>query len=122
MIKKTTVTSVLIEFLTQYPKHFLFLFLLLLLEGLIAAGTILSMVPLADYLLDPTLLEPNKVTSLTILLFNNFSISTDFWSFGLLFAILNLINGIFKVAIRYLILKIKYVILFDLFNNQKRLD
>ena len=117
MNKKTTVTSILIEFLTRYPKHFLFLFLLLLLEGLIAAGTILSMVPLADYLLDTSLLEPNKVTTATIFLFTKFGIGVDFWSFGLLFASLNLINGIFKVAIRYSILKIKYVILFDLFNN-----
>ena len=117
MNKKTTVTSILIEFLTLYPKHFLLLFLLLLLEGLVAAGTILSMVPLADYLLDQSLSEPNKVTVVTIFLFNKLGIGVDFWSFGLLFASLNLINGIFKVAIRYSILRIKYVILFDLFNN-----
>lgn len=117
MIKKTTVTSILIEFLTLYPKYFLLLFLLLLLEGLIAAGTILSMIPLADYLLDPSLQEPNKVSSATMLLFNKFNIGINFWSFGLLFAALNLINGIFKIAIRYFILKIKYVILFDLFSN-----
>ena len=79
MDKKTTIASILTEFLTQYPKHFLLLFLLLLLEGLIAAGTILSMVPLADYLLDPSLQDPNKVTLITILLLNKMNISINFW-------------------------------------------
>ena len=34
MTNKTTVTSILVEFLTLYTKHFLLLFFLLLIEGL----------------------------------------------------------------------------------------
>jgi len=115
--KKTSVVSILKEFLTLYPIYFLFLFFLLVLDGLIAASTILSMLPLTEYLLDPSLKDPNKVTLATIFLFGKFNIPIDFWSFGLLFAALNLINGIFKVAIRFAILKIKYVVLFDLFKG-----
>jgi ABC-type multidrug transport system fused ATPase/permease subunit len=117
MNKKITIMSILVEFLKLYPIYFLLLFFLLVLEGLIAAGTILSMVPLADYLLDPSLKDPNKVTLITMSLFNKFNIALHFWSFGLLFAALNLINGVFKVAIRYAILKIKYVILYELFKS-----
>lgn len=117
MTKKTSITSILVEFLTQYTFHFVILFLLLLSEGLVAAGTVLSMVPLADYLLEPTLKDANKVTSYTISIFHKLDIPVNFWSFGLLFAGLNFINGLFKVLIRYAILKIKYLILYDLFNN-----
>jgi len=117
VIKKISVATILRDFLTQYPKYFTFLFLLLLLEGLVAAGAILSMVPLADYLLDPSLLDPNKITSVAIHLLSKLNIGINFWTFGFLFASLNLINGIIKIAIRYVILKIKYVILFDLFKK-----
>ena len=81
MPKKSTITSILIEFLSRYPKHFLLLFILLLLDGLIAAGTILSVVPLTDYLIDPSLNNPNKVTVFAITTFNNFNIPPIFWSF-----------------------------------------
>ena len=110
MTKKTSITSILVEFLTQYTFHFLILFLLLLSEGLVAAGTILSMVPLADYLLEPSLKDANKVTFYTISIFHKLDIPVNFWSFGLLFAGLNFINGLFKVLIRYAILKIKHLI------------
>ena len=117
MTNKTSITSILIEFLTLYTAHFILLFLLLLVEGFVAACTVLSMVPLADFLLDPSLTDSNRVTSYTIQIFNKIGIPINFWSFGFLFAGLNFINGVCKVGIRYAILKIKYLVLFDLFKN-----
>ncbi len=84
---------------------------------MIAAATVLSMVPLADYLLDQSLENPSRVTEFIIEVFYRFDIVIDFWPFGVLFVGLNFINGFFKVAIRYSILRIKYAILYGLFNS-----
>ncbi len=84
---------------------------------MVAAGTILSIVPLSDYLLDPSLSSPNRVTEFVLNIFYEFGIPVSFWSFGLLFSILNFISGIFKVGIRYSVLRAKYQILHGLFND-----
>ena len=105
------------EFLTSHPRHFVLLFLLLVIEGLIAAATVLTMVPFADFLLDPTLESPSRVTSYVLTIFTHFGVPVSFWAFGLFFVGFNLLNGSLKVAIRYAILRIKYVILRGLFND-----
>jgi len=48
------------EFLENYPRHFLLLLLLLIVEGVVAGGAVLTLVPLADYILDPTLSKPSE--------------------------------------------------------------
>lgn len=105
------------EFSARYPKEFGFLFLLLLLEGLVAASAVVSMVPLADYLLDPSLSSPNEITKFAVYLVDFVGLSINFWVFGILFVLLNVLNGVFKVGIRYSILRIKYAVLRGLYED-----
>ena len=66
MAQKSNIKDILSEFIKNYPTHFALLFLLLLLESAAAAGSVLSIVPIADYLFDPTFSNPSRITSLLL--------------------------------------------------------
>ena len=55
MSKNTTIVAIFREFLTRYQRHFGLLFLLLVFEGKVAALSVLALVPMADFTLDPAL-------------------------------------------------------------------
>ena len=115
--KNSSIVQIVSEFVLRYPKYFGLLFFFILIEGFIAAAAIVSMIPLADYLLDPSLSDPNKITSYVVKIANNFQLSPNYWIFGLLFVGLNILTGLLKVAIRYAILRIKYIVLRGLFDG-----
>lgn len=117
MLHLQKISLIFKEFLKDSPKSFLLLFFLLLVEGIVAASSVLAVIPLADFLFDSTLKDPSRVTSFIQDKFILFGIPINFWSFGIFFASLNLLNGAFKVFIRYAILNIKYSILRDLFSD-----
>ena len=81
------------EFIKKNPKSFLLLFFLLVAEGMVAASSVLAVIPLADFLFDSTLKDPSKVTLFIQDKFLLFGIPINFWSFGIFFASLNFING-----------------------------
>ena len=58
------------EFISTYPLNFILLFFLLILEGVLAAGAILAIIPFADFLLDPTLENPSRVTIFVVSIFS----------------------------------------------------
>jgi ABC-type multidrug transport system fused ATPase/permease subunit len=105
------------EFIGENPKIFLLLFSLLLVEGMVAASSVLAIIPLADFLFDTTLKNPSKVTLFVQDKFLLLGIPSNFWSFGILFSFLNLLNGALKVLIRFAILHIKYSILRNLLSD-----
>ena len=105
------------EFLKDHPRSFLFLLFLLIIEGIFAASSVLAIVPLADFLLDSSLNDPSRLTLFVQDKFFIFNIPMNFWSLGIFFATLNLINGALKVMVRYSVLKVKYSILRNLFND-----
>jgi len=117
MAQKSNIKDILSEFIKNYPTHFALLFLLLLLESAAAAGSVLSIVPIADYLFDPTFSNPSRITSLLLNYFSYLGISVNFWIVGSIFVFFNFINGGLKIIIRYAILKIKYVILRGLLRD-----
>ena len=43
------------NFLKKFPSKFFYLFFLLLFESLILASSVITIIPLADYFIDPTL-------------------------------------------------------------------
>ena len=59
------------EFIAKYPLNFILLFFLLILEGVVAAATILAIIPFADFLLDPALEDPSRVTTFIVSIFSN---------------------------------------------------
>ncbi len=117
MIKNSAVVAIFREFLTRYPRQFGLLFMLLVVEGAAAALTILAVVPLADFLLDPTLNEPSRITRFVINVSLQASVQPNFWLFGFLFVALTALKCLLEVAIRYAILSIKYFVLGRLIDD-----
>lgn len=117
MSTKTKITDIFRDFLSRYPTEFFILFIFLVIEGIAAALSMLAIIPMADFLLDPLLLKASKITILVIKIYKNLNITITFWSLGALFVFLNLIKGILEVGIRYSILKIKYTVVRGLFND-----
>jgi len=115
--KSSSIIAIFSEFLTRYPRHFGLLFLLLVVEGAVTAMSVLAIVPMAEFLLDPSLGKPSRITQVVLRIFSKFGISPSVWLFGLFFVGLNLLKGTLTVAIRYAILLIKYAVLRGLFGD-----
>lgn len=120
MKNNSSIVAIFGEFLTRYPKHFSLLLLLLVIEGAAAAMSVLAIVPMADFLLDPSLAKPSRITQVAIGAFATFGWSLTFWTLGTLFVAFNLLKGTLEVAIRYAILRIKYAVVRGLFGDALR--
>ena len=70
------------ETLKNYPKLFVILVLALILETLILISSVITIIPLADYLLDPSLKNPNQFTLITMKFLDFFNIEKNYFSFG----------------------------------------
>jgi ATP-binding cassette subfamily B protein len=116
-LKKSSFLSILLEFIITYPKQFFSLFINLIIEGIASVLSMLAIIPLADYLIDPLFIKPSKISVTVISLFHNLEIPVNFYTLGMLFVLLNLLKGSIEVAVKYSILKIKYSILSNLFDE-----
>ena len=101
----------------RYPRHFVALFAILVVEGLAAAGAVLAVVPLADFLLDPSLQSPSRLTRTLLEFLQPLHIHPSFWLFGLMFVVSNLVKGLLDIGTRYFILRIKYAVQRGLFGD-----
>ncbi len=110
MSKDSSIITIFGEFLTRYPRHFGLLFLLLVVEGAAAALSVLTIVPVADFMLDPSLGKPGRITQAVINGLGAIGWHPTFWILGSLFIASNLLKGVLEVAIRYAILRIKYAV------------
>ena len=108
---KSKITDIFREFFQKYTKLLLAFIGTLIVEGAVVAVSVLSVLPLADYLVDPTLSSPNYVTQKVLDILKIISIEPSFIIFGSIFVVLNLIKAVSNILIRYILLKIKYVIL-----------
>jgi ABC-type bacteriocin/lantibiotic exporter with double-glycine peptidase domain len=117
MRKNSSFVAIFSEFLTGYPLHFGMLFLLLVVEGAVAALSVVSVVPLTDFMLDPALAKPSRITQVVIDGLGTIGSHPTFWIFGSLFVVSNFLKGSLDVAIRYAILRIKYAVIRGLFGD-----
>lgn len=110
--KKKLNTLILIfrKLLFDYPSYSLIMLISLLLETILVSSLVLAVVPFADFILDPELKNPSKITSFVKTIFLYLNINPSFWSFGFLFVLLNLVVGISKTIVFYITLKFKYLI------------
>ena len=120
MVNFLSVMLIFREFFSRYPKEFALLFLLLVFEGASAAMAVLAIVPMADFLLDPTLNSPSRITKFVITIFYEFKVMPSFWLFGFLFVGMTAVKCLMEVLIRYAILKIKYSVLGGLIGDALR--
>lgn len=98
------------NFLKKFPSKFFYLFFLLLFESLILASSVITIIPLADYFIDPTLKNPSRISEEILRLLSIFNIKATYVSLSLLFVATNLVRSIFAIYLRFLILNIKYSI------------
>lgn len=118
--RKIAIATVFLEFLNSYPKQFGLLFALLTIEGVSAGLTILLVVPLADFMLDPSLSKPSQVTRVVLEGLHAVGWPPVFWVLGGLFVFSHFIKGLLDVAIRYAILTLKYAVVRGLFSEALR--
>ena len=87
-----TVQNFLFEIVNKYPKEFLVLVFLMVTEAFLIAISVLSLIPFADYLLDPSLINPNKFTKISIEILSHLNLSAGYVNFALIFIISNRLN------------------------------
>jgi len=117
MDNNISTTKVLIELIKKSPAYFFRLVLVVMVESVVLAAAVVSIIPLADYMLDQNLSNASEFTQIIVGLLPYFSLAPDYWSFGLLFVSLSMFGAITKVLSRYLILKIKYSIIKKMLNE-----
>ena len=108
---------ILKEFTLNYPLHFISLFFILVLEGLVVALSVISLIPLADFLINSNLENPSTITKKFILILNYFDYQPSLLIFITIFIVLNLCKSAVSTLMTYLILKIKYSVFKSLTNN-----
>jgi ATP-binding cassette subfamily B protein len=116
----SAVTALFREFAGRFPRHFALLFALLVAEGAAAALSVLAVVPLADYLLDPSLAAPSRITQVVLGMAAASGLSPGFALFGALFVGLHALKSSAEVVIRYAVLRIKYAVLGGLVEDALR--
>ena len=117
MNKTLVVITIFRDFVSRYPRLFVSLFLLLTFEGAAAAMSVLALVPLADFLLDPMLRAPSRITHIVLDVFSGINSSPGFWFFGFLFVAITFLKSFVEIVIRYAILLIKYSVLNGLIDD-----
>ena len=96
------------EIFEKFLKEFLLLVTLIILEGIILSTSVLSIIPIADFLIDPDLKLPSKITEYLINFLKEFNLNVNLLTFIIIFIITNLLRSFFGIYISFTILKIKY--------------
>lgn len=117
MSKAFSIVGIFREFLCSYPRHFGLLFMLLVVEGIAAAMSVLAVVPLVDYMLDPSMEKVSRITQIVLSSLELLGWEPTFWVLGLLFVTTYALKGMIEVAIRYAILRIKYAVVRGLIGD-----
>lgn len=117
MMLKKSLKSIVLELIKFFPKKVVLLLFLILLESIVVASSVISIVPLADYLLDPELVNPSKITNMMIKYLLIFQLEPGYFIFGALFIFTNILRSTFTLLIQYAILKIKYSIVRSLTSD-----
>ncbi len=97
--------------LNKFKIKFVYLFFLLLFESFVLASSVLTIVPLADFIIDPSLSSPSKITTFIIYLLSLINIDAGYFIFATMFIIANIARSFLALVIKYSILKIKYSII-----------
>ena len=69
------------------PKNFFFMVVLLLVQAIVISSSVVSIIPLADFIIDSELSKPSAFTEKFINFFKYFAIGPSFFVFASFFAI-----------------------------------
>jgi len=108
------------NFFVNYSNHFFILILVIIFEGIVNLIATFSLIPFAEYILDPELSAPSKITSQVLNIYQLIDLNISFWSLGLMFVFFNFFKVFNFILIRFFILKIKYLITFGIYSDLVR--
>ena len=112
-MKKVKLTFFLVtsNLIKKDLKRFTLLLLLILFQSLLVFASVIAIIPLSEYLMDPEMKNISKFTNVLNSVFLFYNIVPSFWIFGFFFIFINLFKGIIEIFTNYFILKIKYNLL-----------
>jgi ATP-binding cassette subfamily B protein len=116
-LNTNNILRIFIDLIKKYPDKCISLFILIIFEGACTALSILTLMPVIDYLIDPSLTNAGRITKIETGVLEKFLIPINIISIGSIFIISNLIQGLLIVSMRYFILKIKYAVIRDIFGD-----
>ena len=94
----------------DFPKELALLIILLVLEAILTSTSVLSIIPFADYLIDPSLKNPNVITEYFLVILEFLNLETNYFIFALIFILSNLLRAFASLIIKYKFLKLKFEI------------
>ena len=94
----------------DFPKELVLLVILLVLEAILTSTSVLSVIPFADYLIDPSLKNPNVITEYFLSILEFLNLETNYFIFALIFILSNLLRAFASLIIKYKFLKLKFEI------------
>ncbi|TQE84023.1 ABC transporter ATP-binding protein [Leptospira noguchii] len=113
-MKNRLLVILLRDFLVRHPNLFFGLIFAVLMSGGLSLLVAVSVAPLADYLLDPSLTKVNNITLKLISILEFLKITPGILAFSAVFALGNLVNSLFMILIFFINRKIGYAVLRDL--------
>ena len=116
-----TIFLILLRFIREFPHYFIYLIFILTIELIVAIISVISIIPLADYLLNPELSTSSKITEYLVIFLNSIHIEANLITFIVIFTLSNFLKGISDIAIKYMVLKIKYQIYQNLSLNSLKI-
>lgn len=81
---------------------------LLMLQALVISSSVLSIIPLADFIIDKELLRSSVFTEKFIVILSFFKLNPSFTIFAAFFCVTQLLSAIFTSLVSYIIIVIKY--------------
>ncbi len=94
----------------DYPKEFILLIIFLVIEALLTSSAVLSIIPFADYLIDPELNNPNALTIYFLNFFKLFDIQPSYLAFATIFILSNSLRAVASLLIKFKFLQLKFKI------------
>jgi ABC-type bacteriocin/lantibiotic exporter with double-glycine peptidase domain len=118
-MKKVKLTFFLVtnNLIKKDLKRFTLLLLLILFQSLLVFASVIAIIPISEYLMDPEMKKVSKFTGFLNSTFLFFNITTSFWVFGFFFIFINLFKAIIEIFTNYFILKIKYNLLRQVYKD-----
>ena len=119
LLKKIHIGSykIFFDLIKLNRKKFFILILLFLLQVIILSSTIITIIPLADIIVDNSLQDPNKVTQYFIRIISKFNLKPTIILFILIFIVVAIFKSLTDIIVTKEIYKIRYTLERDLFRD-----
>jgi len=121
LISLYKIICIFFGYVKEFPTQFLLLLTALLIEVFLGIASVLSVIPIADFIVDETLKSPSIITKKILSIFTKFEIEIGFYSFSSLFIIINFLKAFLEVFTKFIIYKTKYIILSSIISKTLKL-